>query len=378
MSHTPLRKLDHIRIVLDSDVEHTWKTTLFEHVELRHAALPETNLGNVDTSIRFLGKRLEAPIMITGMTGGHEVAAEINCAIAKAAQELGLAMGVGSQRAAIERPELASTFSIARKCGPEIPLVANIGAPQLVKGYSVAEVRKAIEMIDADAVAIHLNAGQEAFQPEGDTEYRGVLEKIANIVAELDRPVIVKETGQGLSYEVALALRSRGVRFFDISGAGGTSWIKVEMYRAKARGMDKLARGARVFSDWGIPTLQALMEVRWASPDSCIIASGGIRTGLDVAKAIALGADIAGVALPVIRAYGERLEKGVKDFLEQLVFELRVALFLTGSSTLAELRKTELDIDPILRQRLEARGIDTELYLRGTRLLVEPGRSCSS
>ncbi len=378
MNHTRLRKLDHIRIVLDSSVEHSRKTTLFEYIELRHIALPEINLGDVDTSIWFLGKKLRAPIMITGMTGGHEIAAEINCAIAKVAQELGLAMGVGSQRAAIEKPELSWTFSVARKCGPDVPLVANIGAPQLVKGYSVSEVKKAIEMIDADAVAIHLNAGQEAFQPEGDTEYRGVIARIASIVAELDKPVIVKETGQGLGYEVALALRSRGVKFFDISGAGGTSWIKVEMYRARARGMDKLAQGAKVFSDWGIPTLQALMEVRWASPDSCIIASGGIRTGLDVAKAIALGADVAGVALPVIRAYGEQFEKGVKDFLEQLVFELQVAMFLTGSVTLGELRRAELDIDPILRERLESRGIDTELYLRGTRLLVEPGRSCSS
>jgi len=377
MEQTPLRKLDHIRIVLDSRVEHSNKTTLFEHVDLGHLAIPEIDLESVDASIDFLGKRLTAPIIVTGMTGGHRVAADINCAIARAVQELGLAMGVGSQRAAIEKPELSWTFRVARECGPDVPLIANIGAPQLVSGYGVAEIRKAIEMIDADAIAIHLNAGQEAFQPEGDTNYRGVLEKISNLVSELEKPIIVKETGHGLSYEAVLALRSIGVRFFDVSGAGGTSWIRVEMYRARAKNIDKLARGANVFKDWGIPTLQSLIESRWAAPDACIIASGGIRTGLDAAKAVALGADIVGMALPVMRAYGAKGAEGVKELLEQVVFELRAAMFLTGASSLRELRRKTVRIDPVIRQQLELRGIDTELYLRGTRLLVEPGQNCS-
>lgn len=377
MDETPLRKLDHIRVVLDSRVEHINKTTLFEHVELEHIAMPEIDMDHIDTSTVFLGKKLAAPIVVTGMTGGHRVAADINCAIAKAVQELGLAMGVGSQRAAIEKPELSWTFRIARECGPDVPLIANIGAPQLVKGYGIDEIKKAIEMIDADAVAIHLNAGQEAFQPEGDTNYSGVLEKVADIVAKLEKPIIIKETGHGLSYDVVLALRSIGVKFFDVSGAGGTSWIRVEMYRARARSINRLARGASVFTDWGIPTLQALIETRWAAPDSCIIASGGIRTGLDVAKSIALGSDMAGVALPVIRAYGSHGVKGVKEFLEQIIFELRVAMFLTSASTLSELRRRPVRISPLIKQQLELRGIDTELYLRGTRLLVEPGQNCS-
>ena len=373
---TPLRKLDHIRIAIDSPVEHRGGT-LFSDVVLRHMAVPEASLEHVDTGISFLGRRLAAPLMVTGMTGGHAVAAKINCAIAEAVAELGLAMGVGSQRAAIEHPELAYTFRSARDCGGDIVLVANLGAPQLVKGYGVREAMRAVEMIDADALAIHLNAAQESVQPEGDTDFRGVVKALERLVDELPVPVIVKETGHGIGVEAARLLRSIGVRFLDVSGAGGTSWVKVEQYRALAAGNRGLAAVAETYADWGIPTAQAVVEARWGAPDACIIASGGVRTGLDAAKAVALGADLAGVALPVIKAYAEGGAEAIKQLLGTMIREIRAALFLTGSGSLAELRRAPLLVAQGLRERLQATGVDVGLYLEAGRSLFYPGQRCN-
>ena len=376
MPATPERKLDHIRVVLDSPVEHE-ASTLLEEVVLIHQAVPETDLSSIDTRVGFLGYTLEAPLIVTGMTGGHEAAAKINCAIAEAVAELGLGMGVGSQRAALEHPELAETYRVARRCGGDgFPLIANIGAPQLVKGYGLEEARRAVEMIGADALAVHLNAAQEAFQPEGDTDYRGVLDAVERLAEKLGVPVIVKETGHGIGYEAALALRARGIRFLDVSGAGGTSWVRVEEYRALAKGDPVLAASAATYRSWGIPTAQAVAEARWAAPDACIIASGGIRTGLDAARAIALGADIAGTALPAIRAYAEGGADAVKKLLETMIHELRAALFLTGAGSLGELRTRPIQLGAALAERLRGRGIDPGLYLaavKGTR----PGAGCS-
>lgn len=360
---TRLRKLDHIRITVDSPIEHTG-TTLFENIYLEHNALPEINFSEIDLSTPFLGKKMKAPLIVTGMTGGHPVASEINCAIAEAAEELGLGMGVGSQRAAIEDPSLAPTFRAARDCGPSIPLIANIGAPQLVKGYGVREAEKAVEMIEADALAVHLNAAQEVFQPEGDTDYQGVVDKIVELVDRLSVPVIVKETGHGLGYEAVYRLHSLGVDYFDISGSGGTSWILVEKYRRRARGDELYADAADTYSYWGIPTALALVESRWAAPSACIIASGGIRTGLDAAKALALGADIAGTALPVIRAYAAGRREGVKRLLEKMVFELRVAMFLTGCRTLECLKTTKrILVTGLLKELVEAKRIRLDYYM---------------
>jgi len=372
---TPSRKLDHIRLAVDASIEHS-RRPLFELVELVHVAVPENSLKAVDLRVEFLGRVLSAPIMITGMTGGHSVAAKINCSIARAAAELGLAMGVGSQRAGLEHPELAYTYSVVRDCGGgDVVVVANIGAPQLAEGYGVAEARKAIEMVDADALAVHLNAAQESFQPEGDTNYRGVLAAIKNLVENIDVPVIVKETGHGIGLEAALMLGSIGVNYFDVSGAGGTSWVKVEYYRALT--VDKkLAEAARTFSDWGIATLQATIEARWAVPYSCIIASGGIRSGLDAAKAIAAGADLVGVALPVMRAYSERGEEGIRELLETYMYEIKTALFLTGARNLKELREKPLIIHEPLRSILERRGVYVDLYLDTLRKRVTPGKWC--
>jgi isopentenyl-diphosphate delta-isomerase len=372
---TPPRKLDHIRIAVDSPVEHPRGTGL-EEVELLHNAVPEESLDHVDTSVVFLGRRLSAPLMVTAMTGGHEVAAKINCAIAEAVAELGLAMGVGSQRAAIEHPELARTFRSARDCGGDIVLVANIGAPQLVKGYGVEEALRAVEMIDADALAVHLNAAQEAFQPEGDTDYRGVLKALERLAAELPVPVIVKETGHGIGLEAARALRAAGIRFLDVSGAGGTSWVRVEMYRAAAKGDHVLASVADIYAGWGIPTAQAVVEARWGAPDACIIASGGVRTGLDAAKAVALGADLAGTALPVIKAYAEGGSEAIKQLLAAMVKEIRAAVFLTGAGSLRGLRRTPLLLSPGLLHRLRSRGVRPEIYLEAGRSLFYPGQHC--
>ncbi|BES82484.1 type 2 isopentenyl-diphosphate Delta-isomerase [Pyrodictium abyssi] len=377
MTLTSPRKLDHIRITIDSNVSHDGASTLFEDVTLVYKALPEVSLNGVDASIEFLGKKLSAPIMVTGMTGGHAVAAKINCAIAKAVEELGLAMGVGSQRAALENPSLSYTFSVARKCAPSAVIIANIGAPQLVKGYGIEEIRKAVEMIGADAVAIHLNAAQEAFQPEGDTDYAGVIERIRDVASAIEKPVIVKETGHGIGLEAARLLRAAGVRIIDVAGAGGTSWIRVEQYRARAKGNEMLATAASTFSSTGIPTAQAVVEARWAAPDACIIASGGVRSGLDVAKAIALGADIAGVALPVINAYARGGEEAIRALLERLVTELRIAMFLSGSGSLAELRGADIVLGHRLLSIMKARGVEPELYLNGPRVLFKPGSGCS-
>jgi isopentenyl-diphosphate delta-isomerase len=377
MEATRTRKLDHLRITVDSNVEHE-ATTLLEDVSLIHAALPEQSLREVDSSIDFLGKRLNAPLMITGMTGGHPAAAEVNCALARVAAKAGIAMGVGSQRAALEDESLSWTYRRARECGGRnLVLVANIGAPQLVEGYSVEHARRALEMIDADALAVHVNAAQEAFQPEGDVDFRGAMQLIAEIARELDKPVIVKETGHGLSYEVVYRLRGLGVRFFDVSGAGGTSWVRVEEYRARLRGLEELAEAASTFSSWGIPTAQAIVEARWAAPDACIIGSGGIRSGLDAAKAVALGADIAGFALPAIRAYATGGLEAVRRLVERFILEFRATLFLTGSQNVAELRRKPLVVGGRLASVLAMRGISLNLYIGGARLTYKPGENCN-
>jgi len=286
-------------------------------------------------------------------------------------------MGVGSQRAALEDPALEWTFRIARECGGRsLVLVANIGAAQLVKGYTIEHARRAIEMINADALAVHLNAAQEVFQPEGDVDFRGAIEAIAELARELEKPVIVKETGHGLSYEVVYRLRGRGVKFFDVSGAGGTSWVRVEEYRARIRGLENLAEAAHTFSNWGIPTAQAIVEARWAAPDSCIIASGGIRSGVDAAKAIALGADLAGFALPAIRAYARAGEEGISRLIERFIAEVRASLLLSGASSLAELRKVPIIVRADLERRLLARGVDPNLYIRAARNSYRPGETC--
>jgi len=333
------RKSDHVDISLSDSVLHS--SNLWDDVTLVHCALPELDLAEVDTSTRLLGAQLGAPIVIASMTGGHAHGADINDRLAAAAAELRLAMGVGSQRPALEHPSYARTYAALRR--HDVPLViANIGAPQLVKQrggaapMGVRQAREAMEMVGADVLAVHLNFLQEVAQPEGDTNGKGVLDAIARLAGEL--PVMVKETGAGISREVALQLKAAGVRAIDVGGAGGTSFAAVEAFRSRDRGLLGRARLGMTFKDWGIPTPVSVLEADVGLP---VIATGGVRSGLDAARALALGASAAGVArrlLPASLAGGRE----TLDELRLIVDELRAAMFLTGAADVGGMRGREV------------------------------------
>ncbi len=334
------RKADHIRVNLEEDVD-SGLFAGFEHLHFEHSALPEIDLDDIDLSQDFLGKTLAAPLLISSMTGGTAQASEINRNLAIAAQEAGIAMGLGSQRVAIEDPSLSDTFNM-RDVAPDALMFANLGAVQLNYGYGAEEAQRAIDMIEADALVLHLNALQEAVQPEGDTRFGSLLSKIEVLVASVSVPVIAKEVGWGISGTVAKRLVEAGVAIIDVAGAGGTSWSQVEMHRAAE---EKQADLARRFVDWGIPTAEAVRQVRAALPDIPVIASGGLRSGLDIAKSIALGAQLGGMAGPFLRAAVESSE-AVTDLIHQTVRELRVCMFATGSRDLKSLGATKLITRP--------------------------------
>ncbi len=327
MPETERRKSDHIRIVLNKDVQHK-NSAGFDDVMLIHNALPETDFGDVDTETKFLGKKLSAPILVSGMTGGTPGAEKINKNLARAAEETGIGMGVGSQRAMIENGKLLSTYSV-RDVAPSMLLIGNIGGAQLVKGYGVDECRRAVESINADAIAIHLNAAQELVQPEGDRNWGGILNAIKKITKELGYPLIVKETGAGISGDVAKELETAGVKAIDVSGAGGTSWTAVESFRNSPVG--------NTFNNWGIPTAVA---IKWCKKTVKIpvVASGGIYSGLDAAKALTLGASVCTIARPFLRTAVISYEK-TKLEMERVIRELKIAMFLTGSKNIEEFQK---------------------------------------
>lgn len=302
--------------------------TGFDKIRLIHNALPGIDFDEISPGIKFLGKKLNFPIIIEGMTGGAEETVKINRDLAEISQEFGIGFGVGSQRMAIENDEFAGTYKV-RDIAPDIFLIANLGAVQLNYGYGIEECRKAVEMIDADALALHLNPLQEVIQPEGNKNFSNLVKKINEISRKLKYPVIVKETGCGISYETAKKL---AVSAIDVSGLGGTSWGLVESYR----GDEKTRILGRTFSNWGIPTVGSIIEL--SKLEIPLIGSGGIRTGLDAAKAISIGAECVGIALPILRAWKTQKKEGVRKFLKNFIVELRIAMFLTGSKDINGLK----------------------------------------
>jgi len=361
-NQTEERKADHIQICLEENVQARQVTTGFENIFLVHKALPETERDKIDLSTVIFYHKLRAPLIVGAMTGGTAEAMKINAAVAEAVEELGLGMGVGSQRAAIEDARLERTFAVTREKAPTAFLIANIGGPQLVRGYGVKEAKKAVEMIHADALAIHLNPLQEAVQPEGETNYVGVLQKIGEIVQALDVPVIVKETGAGIAAEEAKRLEAVGVAGIDVAGVGGTSWAAVEYYRVKGIQDEYRRRLGEAFWDWGTPTAASLVEVV-QSVHLTVIASGGVRSGIDVAKALALGASLASMSLPVLRP-ATKSSREVKKALQFIIEELRNAMFLVGAESISKLRQVPVVVTGKTAEWLQIRGFQPELYAR--------------
>jgi isopentenyl-diphosphate Delta-isomerase len=332
---TVQRKAEHIRICLESDVQFQTQGSGFDRYQFTHSCLPELDYQEIDLTTNLLGKQLGAPILISSMTGGTDRAREINHRLAEAAQEYKLAMGVGSQRAAIENPDVADTFQV-RQIAPDILLLANIGAVQLNYKYGIEQCLRAVELLEADALILHLNPLQECIQPQGDTNFKGLLDRIADICAKLPVPVIAKEVGNGISAPMAQQLIAAGVGGIDVAGAGGTSWAKVESERAQTALQRRL--GA-TFGEWGIPTATCISTVRQIAPTMPLIASGGLKNGLDLAKAIALGADVGGFALPFLQAADVSVV-AVSELVQMLMAEIQTVLFCTGNANLAALQQS--------------------------------------
>ena len=356
------RKIEHVAAALSHDLGAP-QAASWADIQLIHQALPEVDVTEIDTSVAWLGKRLQAPLFISSLTGGHPDVVTINERLARAAEEFGVAMGVGSQRAALVAPDLASTYAIVRERAPHAFLIANIGAPQLIPQahkapFTTADALTAIQMIGADALAIHLNYLQEAAQPEGDRNARGALAALQAIVAGVGVPVIAKETGAGISREQALALQAAGVSAIDVGGAGGSSMAAMEAVRAGQRGDSKTQAVGDLFRDWGIPTPISLVEA--SATGLPLIATGGVRSGLDAARAIALGATLVGVGYPLLKAASVS-DAAVHDFLDGFLTELRVAMQLTGAATLTALGHVPAIVSGATYHWLTMRGCDEQL-----------------
>ncbi len=359
---TSNRKIEHLEFCAKRNVEanrdeHNFKRTGFEEITLVHNALPGINKQEIDTSVEFLGHRFAFPLLISSMTGGHPDTAKVNEALALAAQEMEIGIGVGSQRAAIEDPAQEDSFRIVREAAPDAFIYGNIGLPQL-KEYGVKGVMQAVEMIDANAMAIHLNFLQEAIQPEGDTDAKGGLELIKQVCDNLTIPVIVKETGAGISHEVAQQLCDAGVSAIDVGGLGGTTWAGVEVYRARQQYDTKSEELGKLFWDWGIPTAISVIESNITVP---VIATGGIRTGIDMAKSLAIGASMCAAALPFI-VPSLNGPDDVKVKLGVFLEELKTAMLLTGNATIGELMQSQVVITGKTNEYLKERGFDTTRF----------------
>jgi isopentenyl-diphosphate delta-isomerase len=336
LTATQRRKKEHLELCLDPASVAGPAGTGLDRYAFVHNALPEIDIDEIDLGTNFLGKRLKAPLLISSMTGGFEMARTVNRNLAAAAQRLGLAMGVGSQRVAIEEPGAADSFQV-RDLAPDILLLGNLGAVQLNYGYGVEQCRKAVGMIGADGLILHLNVLQEAVQPEGNRNFKGLARRIAEVCRELEVPVVAKEVGFGISEDAALRLKQAGVKAIDVAGRGGTSWYAVEAKRSAQKGQAH----ELTFADWGIPTEEALVQVRRAVPDMELVASGGIRNGLDVAKVIALGANVAAIGQPLLAPALESADKVIES-LAKVIHEIKVAMLCVGAGDLAALGKAPL------------------------------------
>lgn len=330
------RKLEHIKIALKENVQFSKKTTGLEEVgfggaELIYKALPEMKKVDVDVETEFLGKKFSAPLMAASMTGGIKEAEKINNDIAKACESLGIGMGLGSQRAMIENPKLTKTYKV-RKIAPAIFLAGNLGVAQ-AKEYPIRKIEDVLKNVGADALCIHVNAAQESVQREGTTDFSKGVAAIDKLSKELGYPVIVKEVGHGISKEVAKELAKTKIAAIDVGGAGGTSWVAIDSMRNK-----KTVGIGKTYWDFGIPTAVSIIETK-AVFNKPIIATGGIRTGLDCVKAIVLGADLCGIALPILKAQQEGGVKGVQQYLEKIIEEIKIGMFLVGAKNLRELKK---------------------------------------
>lgn len=330
------RKIEHVRLCLNEEVGSVGVTSGLENYRFRHNALPETDFNEISLETSFVGMALRTPLLISSMTGGSRATGAINERLAAAAEDRGWALGVGSVRAALEKEELASTFHV-RRHAPSIPVIANLGAVQLNYGFGAEECRRAVDIAGADMLVLHLNGLQEVFQPEGNTNFSGLLLQIEQVCRQLHVPVGVKEVGWGIDGVAASQLLNAGVDFVDVAGAGGTSWSQVEKFRNK----DAVRRAAaEAFAGWGIPTAECITEIRKVSQEAGLIGSGGLRSGVDAAKVLALGANLAGYGRSLLGAAVES-EDSLHASLEQVEFELRTAMFGIGAADVAALRATK-------------------------------------
>jgi isopentenyl-diphosphate delta-isomerase len=354
------RKDEHILLTSTEKVESN-ESTWLEHIKFVHNALPELNLDDIILSCDFLGKSISAPIIIGAMTGGTELSKKINVSLAKAAEKYKIPMMVGSQRVILKHPETKDTFSVVRENAPSIPLVGNIGIAQVASSENFDYIEELITNIDADALAIHLNVIQEVIQPEGDKIFAGAIKKIQDLKNQYSIPIIIKETGCGISREVVLKLVEIGIDAIDVSGVGGTSWVAVEYYRAKKQKSKSRMNLGKLFWDWGIPTAASIIEVNSVVKNNVskikIIGSGGIRNGIDIAKALRIGANYAAIARPFLIASLEGQES-VDQFIEKIMNELKITMLLTGSKDINELTKTPVVIESSLKNWIKQRGIE--------------------
>jgi isopentenyl-diphosphate delta-isomerase len=353
-SETTERKRSHITTALNRDVQ-AHASTGFDDISLVHNALPELDREEIDLSCEMFGHKLGAPVIIESMTGGTPIAAKINATLGRIAEELQIPMGVGSQRAAIDDQKLAYTFKVARENAPSTLLLANLGCPQIVREDGIERAKAAVEMIKADALLIHLNALQESVQFEGQTRFKGALARIRDLSSVLSVPVLAKETGAGISRETAISIERAGAKGIDVAGLGGTSWAAVEYHRAREKRRTRQAHLGLAFWDWGIPTAVSIVEVA-RSTKVKLIASGGVRNGLHIAKAIVLGAHYGGLAMPLLKSVSKG-GKEAKESLLSVIDELRTAMFLTGSKNMEHLHKCPVAITGKTREWLVARGL---------------------